>query len=254
MAASSNKGEGGAAPSNPNNNNKNSNDDNNSNAANGVSAYNSSVAQRLKHNSGLATEWTPQEQAILEENLPKFSGDQNILKYVKIATLLPEKSVRDVALRCRWMTKKENGKRRKTEEQNSAKKSKDKKEKTGDSSAKASVPLVARSTMPMYPQPLPQVETDDGISYEAIGGKTGQLLQQNAHVFSKIIANLQSYQIQENIDLFSRTRSNIVTILNEMNDMPGIMSQMPPLPVGVNEQLADSILPKLPQVSTPLPS
>jgi hypothetical protein len=38
---------------------------------------------------------------------------------------MKDKTVRDVALRCRWMTKKENGKRRK--EDHSSRKSKDKK-------------------------------------------------------------------------------------------------------------------------------
>lgn len=34
-----------------------------------------------------------------------------------------------------------------------------------------------------------------------------------------------------------------------MRDMPGIMSQMPPLPVSINEDLANSILPNTTQVT-----
>ncbi|KAL6567917.1 hypothetical protein OROGR_001585 [Orobanche gracilis] len=49
--------------------------------------------------------------------------------------------------------------------------------------------------------------------------------------------------LQENVDLFSRTRNNITTILNDMRNMPGIMSRMPPLPVLLNEDLASSIFP-----------
>ncbi|XP_022892109.1 uncharacterized protein LOC111406997 [Olea europaea var. sylvestris] len=55
-------------------------------------------------------------------------------------------------------------------------------------------------------------------------------------------------QLQENIDLFCRARNNINTVLNEMRSMPGIMSQMPPLSVIINEELASSILPSSSQV------
>jgi hypothetical protein len=58
----------------------------------------------------------------------RYAGQaNNLVKYIKLAALLPEKTVRDVALRCIWITKKEDGERRKVEEQNSSKKTKDKK-------------------------------------------------------------------------------------------------------------------------------
>ncbi|KAJ0969011.1 hypothetical protein J5N97_021888 [Dioscorea zingiberensis] len=65
----------------------------------------------LKHDTGLAVDWSIDEQAVLREGLDKLANEPNILKYIKIAAKLPDKTVRDVALRCRWMTKKENGKR-----------------------------------------------------------------------------------------------------------------------------------------------
>ncbi|KAH9323416.1 hypothetical protein KI387_018055, partial [Taxus chinensis] len=80
-----------------------------------------------------------------------------------------------------------------------------------------------------------------------IGGVTGHLLEQNARAFEQITTNLAAYRILENINLFCRARDNIFAILNDMKDMPGIMSQMPPLPVMINENLADSILPTPPQ-------
>lgn len=242
MAASSNPGGNGnqEVPGKANPSNKINSSGAVAVTGNGVD--NSVGLQALKHDPGLAVEWSIREQEILEENLPKHGGEPKILKYVKIATLLPNKTVRDVAIRCRWMSKKESGKRRKTDEQNPTKKIKDKKDKIMDPSAKPAIPLVAQSTVPMYTQQMHLVDNDDGITYEAIGGLTGQLLQQNAHVFSKITENLRAYQIQENIDLFFQTRNNIVAILNEMNDMPGVMSQMPPLPVKVNEDLANTIL------------
>ncbi|MBA0878557.1 hypothetical protein Goshw_017252 [Gossypium schwendimanii] len=53
-----------------------------------------------------------------------YASDSTLVRYSKIAMRLKDKTVRDVALRCRWMTKKENGKRRK-EDHISTRKSKD---------------------------------------------------------------------------------------------------------------------------------
>jgi hypothetical protein len=40
----------------------------------------------------------------LEKGLSKFKDEPQVTKYVKIAATLPDKSVRDVAMRCKWMT------------------------------------------------------------------------------------------------------------------------------------------------------
>ncbi|PKI63813.1 hypothetical protein CRG98_015797 [Punica granatum] len=154
---------------------------------------------------------------------------------------LKNKTVRDVALRVRWMTKKENSKRRK--EEHSLRKSKEKKERVNDSSAK-STPFAARPNVPAYAPPMIPMDNDDGISYKAIGGPTGELLEQNAQAFNQISANLAAFQIQENINLFCQTRDNILKIMNDLSDQPEIMKQMPPLPVKVNEELANTILPR----------
>ena len=34
----------------------------------------------------------------------RFKDEPQVTKYVKIASTLPDKSVRDVAMRCKWMT------------------------------------------------------------------------------------------------------------------------------------------------------
>jgi len=126
MAASSNPGGNGnqEGPGKANPNTKNNSSGSVAVAGNGVD--NSVGLQALKHDPGLAVEWSFQEQTTLEDSLSKNPVEPNILKYVQIATLLPGKTVRDVALRCRWMSKKENGKRRKTEDQNPTKKIKTK--------------------------------------------------------------------------------------------------------------------------------
>ncbi|XP_068646931.1 uncharacterized protein [Aristolochia californica] len=200
----------------------------------------------LKHDTGLAVDWSIEEQSILEEGLAKYGDEPNIMRYIKIAAKIPNKTVRDVALRCRWMNKNYNGKRRKPEEQYSGKKMKDRKEKLVESSSKATLPPpFAHPNMAAYPFLMHRSDHSNQLTSEVpvVSGWTRHLLDENIQVFNQIAANLATYNLQENIDLFCRTRNNIVAILNNMREMPGIMSQMPPLPVSINEELADAILP-----------
>lgn len=195
----------------------------------------------LQINPGISTDWTPDEQSILEDGLSKYATESNIIRFAKIAVQLPNKNVRDVALRCRWMTKKENSKRRK-EEHSLMRKSKDRKEKMTDSSANSSH-LIAQTGFPPYAQGMVTNGNANGMLYSAIGGATGQLLQQNAQALEQISANLETLQLHENISLFCQARDNILKILNNLGDVPEKMKQMPALPVKLDEKLANSILP-----------
>ncbi|XP_024047290.1 uncharacterized protein LOC18052524 isoform X2 [Citrus clementina] len=225
-----------AASANPvgNNNNQEGSSAAQKSTANGVSVNSSNnggnspavidtsqTASALRHNSGISTEWTPEEQSVLEDLLAKYASDSAVNRYAKIAKQLKDKTVRDVALRCRWMT-----------------------EKATDSSAKSSSHLAARPNGPSYAPPMIPMDTDDGISYRAIGGITGDILEQNAQMFNQISANFGTFQIRDNIDLLCKARENILSIMNDLNDMPEIMKQMPPLPVKVNDDLANSFLPR----------
>eukprot|EP00252_Welwitschia_mirabilis_P004715 TRINITY_DN15003_c0_g1_i1.p1 TRINITY_DN15003_c0_g1~~TRINITY_DN15003_c0_g1_i1.p1 ORF type:complete len:250 (-),score=67.56 TRINITY_DN15003_c0_g1_i1:454-1203(-) len=207
----------------------------NSGTGTGTTPNSSSYSQHLKHDPGLSLVWTAEEQSILEDGLAKFANETSILRYIKVAALLREKTVQSAQ-------KKENGKRRKTEEQNSAKKLKDRKEKAIDPSLKQTASVGQRTNLSGYVQPMPAIEEDRTLSFEEIGGTTGQLLEQNAKAFEQIASNLASYRIQENISLLCRARDNITTILNDMKDMH-VMSQMPPLPIALDDTLARRILP-----------
>ncbi|KAF3493590.1 hypothetical protein DY000_02056239 [Brassica cretica] len=57
-----------------------------------------------KPDAALVMDWSVEEHYVLENGLAKLKDEPKISKYVKIAAALPEKTVRDVAMRCSWMT------------------------------------------------------------------------------------------------------------------------------------------------------
>ncbi|XP_051133516.1 uncharacterized protein LOC127253122 [Andrographis paniculata] len=205
---------------------------------NGSSVHGEWGVPTFQHQQTISMDWTPEEQTLLEEGLSKFATESNIIRYAKIAVQLKNKTVRDVALRCRWMTKKEISKRRKDD--SNARKIKDRKEKVIDSSPRLSR-LGIQSGLSQFPG-FKSNCNDDVVSYNVITGNTRQLLQQNAWVFKQISSNLATHQIHENINLLSQARDNIFKILTNMNEMGPAMKKMPPLPK-LNEDLANSILP-----------
>ncbi|KAF8703576.1 hypothetical protein HU200_032391 [Digitaria exilis] len=194
----------------------------------GANPSNGGTAAALRHDPGLAREWSPEEQATLDELLAKYASDAPVIRYAKIAMKLPEKTVRDVALRCRWMNvryKKESGKRKK-EDHNSSRKSKDKKSDV------------------LLGYCYYQILFAFFCLSAAIGGPTGEILETNIQVLSQISTNLSNMQIQDNIALFCQTRDNILRVLKEINDAPELMKQMPALPVKINEELVNTMLPR----------
>ncbi|KAJ6903341.1 hypothetical protein NC651_020748 [Populus alba x Populus x berolinensis] len=178
----------------------------------------------LKHDAGLAVEWSVEEQYKLEEGLQKLQPCSVI------------KTVRDVALRCRWMTRK----RRKAEDYHIGKKINSRKDKLVESSSKMNMAAGLLQNVASYPLMMHHTNQSEPMPFEGISGTT-RLLDQNAQAFSQISANLSTFK--DNIDFFCYTRNNITAILNNMREMPGIMSRMPPLPVSIDEDLANSILP-----------
>ncbi|XP_061990708.1 uncharacterized protein LOC133709110 isoform X2 [Rosa rugosa] len=201
----------------------------------------------LKHDTGLAVEWSMEEQYKLEEGLVKFADEPStmryadepsIMRYIKIAATLRDKTVRDVALRCRWMTRK----RRKPEDHTTGKKGNIRKDKLVESYSKMSIPSAPQHNMAAYSLMMHRMNQNERLQCEGISGTAKHLLDQNAQAFNQITANLSTYKLQDNINLFCRTRNNLTAILNDMRGMPGLMSQMPPLDVCINEDLANSVI------------
>ncbi|KAI3744121.1 hypothetical protein L1987_57197 [Smallanthus sonchifolius] len=188
----------------------------------------------LKHDAGLAVEWSGEEQRKLEEGLSKFADEPSIMRHIKVAATLRDKTVRDVALRCRWMAKK----RRKQDEPHMGKKLKDKKDNLAESSSKQSISSVPTFDVAPFSVTMNNRIQMDGITLEALSGSIRQLLEQNTQVLGQISANISVMKLQDNINLFNHMKNNITAILNNMRYMPG-----PPIPVSLNEDLAHSILP-----------
>lgn len=187
----------------------------------------------LKSRGGLAVEWSVEEQYKLEEALSKYADEPGIIKYVKIAATLRNKTVRDVALRCRWLARK----RRKHEELNLWKKSKDKKDKLAESSLKPGVQSTSTFNVAPFSVMMNNRVQGDGTHVEATRGSIRHLLERNSQVLGQISDNLSALKLQDNFDLFSQTKNNLSAILNDMRCMPG-----PPLPVSLNEDLANTII------------
>ncbi|RAL48291.1 unnamed protein product [Cuscuta campestris] len=178
-------------------------------------------------------DWSDEEQAVLEHCLAKYAAynTTNIGLYARISLQLNNKTVRDVAMRCRWMSQREKAKKKKE----------DKKERSIDNAAPApNSNIVSKAGFSPYASQRTATNNNNGSS--VFFNATVQLLHHNSRVFDQISANLTSNQIQDNIVLLRYARNNLFNILSELNEQQSFISRMPPLPVELNDELANSIL------------
>ncbi|XP_057523222.1 uncharacterized protein LOC130803066 isoform X2 [Amaranthus tricolor] len=199
----------------------------------------------LNHDASLAVEWTEEEQFKLEEGLVKYKDEPSIMKYIKIAALLRDKTVRDVALRCRWMTRK----RKKQEEYHSGKKGNYRKDKFMESSSKRNLPSTSMpsTNMTPYSHQSDQMDQKQHVNCKVLTSKAKQLLEQNVQTLNLINSNFSLYKLQDNIDLLCRARdniNNINTMINDMRELSGKIGQMQELSLCIDQYLADSLLPR----------
>ena len=161
--------------------------------------------------------WSPEEQQTLEALLRSFEARQGLSglqRYTLIAAELPAKSIRDVALRVKWMSRKETGKRKK-------------------------VPGGEEAPKPAGKRPA---EKGGGGKADATG-TTEQYLFHNLKLIEEIKRNMAACKVAENTEVLGDIRDHIMAILASMGSMPGIMRQMPPLPIQLDLELANRILP-----------
>ncbi|GJT57114.1 homeodomain-like protein [Tanacetum coccineum] len=156
----------------------------------------------LKHKIELSVNWSREEQSLLEELLARYASDTAILRYSKIALQLQDKTIRDVALRSRWMLNKEIKKKeiRKQikDKSNSSRRHKEIKEKPVNQEADPSFHAESNDNGLPDAQPSTSMDNDDVISI-AIGGVTGQLLDHINRAMDQVYANFSTFR--ENSDL-----------------------------------------------------
>ncbi|XP_051143498.1 uncharacterized protein LOC127259923 isoform X2 [Andrographis paniculata] len=161
------------------------------------------VMRSLLYNPGLSVVWTPQEQAVLDELLLKYAPIYDLLEcYALISNSLENKTIRDVALRCKWMSY-----QNRMED--------------------------IWFMCPSNGSSNTQFAENDEMS--EINEPAKQILEGNSQSLNQISANLAGYQIDRNMNLFSKVRENIYHLWHQSND-PRFMQRMPDLDY-VDDQL-----------------
>ncbi|AQK47200.1 Putative homeodomain-like transcription factor superfamily protein [Zea mays] len=74
-------------------------------------AFRGTGTPKYKYVTGSPSDWSDREVDILNEGLVRYAREPSIMRYIKIAAMLPNRTIRDVALRCCWATGKERRKK-----------------------------------------------------------------------------------------------------------------------------------------------
>ncbi|XP_071691966.1 uncharacterized protein [Rutidosis leptorrhynchoides] len=207
---------------------------------------NSAVAHSqhaLLHRINLTAKWTRDEQSLFEKLLKEYASEKRVVQFAKIARQLNDKTIRDVALRFRWMlNNKLPDDKRKKDDSNSSRKHKVKKRKVDVQQSEPSSGGTHRDSDLPYSQSPTSMNNDDVISCAAIDGPSPMLLEQNAKALQQISENCNAMKLYENVNIIAQTRNNIVAILNDR--AYDILKQkgMPPLNIKLNDELAHSIV------------
>ncbi|XP_025881039.1 uncharacterized protein [Oryza sativa Japonica Group] len=205
-------------------------------------AFSSTVAPKYKFVTGSPSDWNDRELNTLKEGLVRYAREPNIMKYIKIAAMLPNRTVRDVALRCWWATSKD--RRKKPDGFYTGKKIRDMKDKMVASASMANFHLAPANTVTPFSISMQHTNQQCQVPKEVpvVDSATQHLLEENNHLLNQIATNIETFKTGENTDLFFRTNNNFKNILSRMSETPGIMGQMPQLPVQVNEDHLSSLL------------
>ncbi|CAH8256532.1 unnamed protein product [Arabidopsis lyrata] len=174
-----------------------------------------SESSSLISRSEIAMNWTSEEDECLVRLLDSYSWEScsAVTRYSKIAAWFHDKTIRDVAIRSRWIYNKENAKRRKEDHNGLGRARVDNKE---------IIDMVVASQ----------------VFQPSQHGVDNELLKQNEQCFNKICANFTSLSPTENLDLFSKIRENINSLIKNLNEnVSETWKQMPPLPEKLNDSL-----------------
>ncbi|KAL2938847.1 Bifunctional protein FolD [Bienertia sinuspersici] len=122
-------------------------------------------------------------------------------------------------------------------------------------SPSASVPNMNMGQMASYSHQPNQMDQNQRVKCQVLRlaiasmltSKAKLILEQNVQALNQINSNMSLLKLQDNIDLFCRTRDNINNvnaILNDMRELSGKIGQMQELPLSIDQNLADIILPR----------
>ncbi|KAM3211724.1 hypothetical protein ACQJBY_065065 [Aegilops geniculata] len=168
---------------------------------------------KYKFVTGSPSDWTPYELSIFQEGLARYAREPTIMKYIKIAAMLPTKTIRDVALRCRWTAGKES-RRRKPDEFYAGKRIRDLKEKMVVSTSLANFQMAPPNNLVPFSMLMHHPGQNSLAANE--DNATQHLLEENNQLLNQISANIETFKLGENMDLFLRTNNNIRTILKRI--------------------------------------
>ena len=73
--------------------------------------------------------------------------------------------------------------------------------------------------------------------------RVDQVFLTKGQLIEEVKRNMAACKVAENTEVLGRIRDHIMAILASMGSMPGIMRQMPPLPIQLDLELANRILP-----------
>ncbi|XP_047937544.1 uncharacterized protein LOC125185106 isoform X2 [Salvia hispanica] len=203
---------------------------------NGASVHGEWGIPIFKHQKTISMNWTTEEHAFLVDYLAQ---DSSVFDYANIAVLLKTKTVRDVALRCRWIartgvthsTLQKKGISKRWKDDLSVRNSKERRENFIHSTVRPSRLSIQSGAS----------QAAGNIPENDLAGATKQLLLENALALKQISKNHSTLQLRQNIGLLSQARENISKILTNLAEMGPAMKKMAELPK-LDEELANSIL------------
>lgn len=146
--------------------------------------------------TGSPSDWTPYELSIFQEGLARYAREPTIMKYIKIAAMLPTKTIRDVALRCRWTAGKES-RRRKPDEFYAGKRIRDLKEKMVPSTSLANFQMALPNSLVPFSTSMHHPGQNSLATNEVpvLDNATQHLLEENIQLLNQISANIGTFKV-----------------------------------------------------------
>ncbi|CAG9467878.1 unnamed protein product [Pedinophyceae sp. YPF-701] len=205
-----------------------------------------------------SAEWTDEEQRILEDACNEYPVEkhQPLERYILIASRLSDKSVRDVALRVRWMQRRDTGTRKRAPERGPAGSGKPRREarqsifavqapetdleQLNNENARAGALGQAVSpTMPYLPT------LDGSFDHKSeISGPVAQRLSENTSLLRSALEEISRKNRHAALPLLAAARENIAALLAMSTERIGDQ-QLPSLPVKVHEDLSRELVPEV---------